>query len=457
MKSLANRKISFGSVFFFSLPTIINMIFMSLYTIVDGALVARLVSTDAMSAVNIVYPLLSVVVAVGTMFGSGGTAIIARKLGEGKKREACEKLTFLVVCAVSLGALISLLIFLFLRPLLFLLGASETIYGYCHAYTLPLLFFLPASILQLMFQTLFVAEGKPNLGLFVTVLAGLTNMVLDYVFMALLGTGIAGAAVATGLGYCLPALTGLIYFASNRRGNLFFVRFKPDWPLLLKSISNGSSEMVTNLSVSVTTLLFNLIMMHFLGADGVAAISIVLYLDFMLIAISLGYAMGISPLISYHYGAGNHESLQKLHRISLRFILLFSCGITAATILFSRPLVSIFTDTGSPVFSFAVEGIVLYAAGYLVKGYNIYSSAMFTAFSNGHISALLSFGRTFGLLVLCTLLLTALMGVRGIWLATPVAELISFFICRHFVVKYRSVYHYAPAASAAANGRPKGV
>lgn len=442
MKSLALKKITLLSVLRFALPTIITMIFMSLYTIADGVLVARLIHTDAMSAVNIVYPLLSVVVAAGTMFGSGGTAIIARKLGEKKEKEARENFTFLILCAAALGVFISLVILCFLRPLLLLLGANEAVYAYCYDYTLPLVFFLPASILQLMFQTIFVAEGRPNLGLFVTVLAGIANIVLDYVFIRFFHMGIAGAGVATGIGYCIPALTGLLYFSFNKKGNLRFVKGKPDWAVLLKSITNGSSEMVTNISVSITTLMFNLIMMHFLGADGVAAISIVLYIDFMLIAINLGYAMGVAPLISYQYGAGNHDALQKLYRISIRFTLAFSCLTTAFTILFAKPLVSIFADPGTPVFLFAVEGMILYAIGYLTKGYNIFSSAMFTAFSNGKVSAVLSFTRTFGLLIFCTLLLTALFGVNGVWIATPIAEILSFFLCRYFCVKYKGVYHY---------------
>ena len=261
------RKITVPSILKFALPSMVMMVVMSLYTVVDGMFVSRLVGTDAFSAVNIVYPLLSFVIALGTMFGTGITAIVSRKLGEGKQREANENVTFITLFAVGLGIVITVLSFIFLERLIYMLGADEDIYAYCYAYAFPLLFFQPANILQLEFQSLFVANGKPHIGLTVTV-------------------------AATGIGYCIPAFFSVFYFTFNRKAQLHFVKPKADWRVLLTSMTNGSSEMVSNLSGSITTFLFNIIMMRLVGNEGVAAISILLYLDFVLIAISLGYGCG---------------------------------------------------------------------------------------------------------------------------------------------------------------------
>ena len=307
------RKITVPSILKFALPSMVMMVVMSLYTVVDGMFVSRLVGTDAFSAVNIVYPLLSFVIALGTMFGTGITAIVSRKLGEGKQQEACENVTFITLFAVGLGIVITVLSFVFLEKIIYMLGANEDIYAYCYAYAFPLLFFQPANILQLEFQSLFVANGKPHIGLTVTVAGGLANVILDYVFIGVLNMGIAGAAVATGIGYCIPAFFSVFYFTFNRKAELHFVKPKMDWKVLLNSMTNGSSEMVSNLSGSITTFLFNIIMMRLVGNEGVAAISILLYLDFVLIAISLGYSMGVAPLFSF-FDQVIDELFTRLHR-----------------------------------------------------------------------------------------------------------------------------------------------
>lgn len=436
------QEITAKGILKFTLPSIIMMVIMSMYTVVDGTFVSRLVGTDAFSAVNIVYPMLSLILALGTMFGTGVTAVAATRMGEGKQREANENVSFVIAFTIVIGAVCSLIAFLFLEEIIRFLGANDAIYDYCYQYALPLVFFFPANILQLQFQSLFVAAGKPKVGLWVTVSGGLANVILDYVFIAIFGMGITGAAVATGIGYCVPAFYGLFYFTSSKRQGLRFVRPRTDWRVLRKTMSNGSSEMVSNLSGSIITLLFNIIMMRFIGQDGVAAISILLYMDFVLIAISLGYSMGVAPLFSYNYGCGNREKIRKLFRLSAWLTGLVGLVMTTGTVIFAKQLAGIFTPRGTAVYELAVGGLGIYAFSYLFKGYNIFASSMFTAFGDGRVSALLSFMHNLVFLTLCLVGLSALFGVDGVWFATPVAEALSICMAIQYTLRYGGVYHY---------------
>ena len=438
------RKISIGSLLQFAFPSIIMMIVMSLYTIIDGIFVSRLVGTAALSAVNIAYPLLSFVIALGTMFGTGVSAVVSIKMGEGRYKEARENISFITLVAVLTGCVIAVVSFLFLEDFIYLMGADDSIYQLCYDYLFPLLFFQPANILQLEFQSLFVANGKPYIGLGVTVAGGVANMVLDYVFIYTFDMGIAGAAIATGIGCSIPALYALVYFLFNRKVNLYFVRPKADWRVLFKTMTNGSSEMVTNLSACITTFLFNIILMRIVGQDGVAAISILLYIDFMLISVSYGYSMGIAPLISYNYGKKDIEKLHKLYRISLWFCVGVGIFMTSGTLLSSKGLALVFADRGSAVYNLTVSGLKIYAFGYLFKGFNIFTSAMFTAYGDGRISATLSFLRTLVFLVVLLLALPLFMGVEGVWFAPVLAEILAIVLALYFTVRKKTVYYYLP-------------
>lgn len=441
MNSALQREITLPSVLKFTLPSIIMMVVMSLYTVVDGMFVSRLIGTDAFSAVNIVYPLGSILIGLGTMLGAGITAIVSTQLGEGRQKTANQNFTFIIIFAVILGMVLTIVCLFFLDDIIFLLGSNEEIFHYCKAYALPLALFTTANILQFPFQNLYVANGKPAIGLILTTIGGVTNIVLDYVFIAILDMGIAGAAVATGIGYSIPAIFGLIYFSLNRKGPLHFVKPKVNWSVLLYTMGNGSSEMVNYLSTSVTTLLFNIIMMKFAGQNGVAAIAILLYLDFILIAVNLGYSMGAAPLFSYNYGCGDREKLRKLFRLSSTFCILTGIIMTIGTLLFVRPLTTIFAVPDSDVFTLAAAGLKIYAFSYLFKGVSIFSSAMFTAFGNGRVSALLSLLRTFVFLTASLLGLSALFGITGVWYATPLAEFLAFAVSLFFIWRYRSTYH----------------
>ncbi|MBC8560315.1 MATE family efflux transporter [Fumia xinanensis] len=441
MSNNLSKRITLPFLIKFTLPSIIVMVFTALYTIVDGFFVSNFVNTDALSAVNIVYPVINVVYAIGLMFSTGLTAIVARKVGEGRREEACRVFSFVSLCAALFGVVLTAVSFFGLDGIIRLLGSNDALFDYCRDYALTILGFFPFSILQLLFQNMMVADGRPGLGLITSLAGGITNMILDYVFIVPMGMGVAGAALATGIGYCVPTVAGLIYF-SVRRGGICFVKPLADWRSLLHSITNGSSEMVSNLAMSVTTFLFNIIMMRTLGQDGVAAITIVMYLDFLLVSVNLGYSMGVAPLISYNYGAQDNEKLKKLFRMSMMLLTGFSVLMTAGALLFPGPLSAVFAKPGTDVYRFAVHGLLIYAVSYLFKGYNIFASAMFTAFSDGKTSAILSFLRTFLFLVVCTLGMTALFGADGVWLAAPAAEILALAVTVFCFAKYRRFYHY---------------
>lgn len=441
MNNQLDHKITLGFLMKFTFPSILMMVIMSLYTVVDGTFVSRLIGTDAFSAVNLVYPIVSVTIGIGTMFASGLSAVLCRKLGQGRKLEADRDLSFVLVCAVGLGVILAVVCLLFLDPLLIFLGANSQVMAYCRAYALPLILFFPFSIVQLIFQSLYAADGAPHLGLITTLAGGIVNIVLDAVFIISFHWGIAGAAIATGLGYALPALFGFIYFALGKR-NLKFAAPVWDWPLLLEAAANGSSEMISNLSTSVTTFLFNIIMMRLIGQDGVAAIAILLYLDFILIAVNLGYAMGVAPLISYNYGKGRTTQLKKIVRLSLGFCTGTGVLMTLLTWLLTPQLTAVFTSPQSSVYALAAAGLQIYAVSYLFKGYNVFASALFTAFGNSRISALLSGLRTLVFLTGTLIVMAVLFGVNGVWAACPIVELLALGVSVWALAANRSVYDY---------------
>lgn len=425
----------------FAFPTMIMMTFMSLYTIVDGIFVSRLVGTDALSALNIAYPVLSLLIAAGVMFATGGSAIIARKLGEGKPEEARKDFSTLILTGILIGFIFTLVGNIFIEPISRLLGATDALLPDCMGYLSVSLYLAPACILQLLFQNFFVTAGKPIIGLVLTITGGLANMTLDYLFMGPCEMGVKGAALATGIGQLIPAVFGLIYFLCTR-GSLYIVKPHFYISLLAESCLNGSSEMVTNLSNAVITYLFNIMMLKFLGAPGVAAITIVLYGQFLFNALYMGFSMGVAPVISFNHGRNNLPLLQRIFRICIGFIVVSSISVIALALISSSTIVEIFTPRTTKTYEIARTGFFLFSINYIFAGINIFSSSMFTAFSNGKISAVISFVRTFVLIVINILLLPALIGVNGIWLAVPSAEFLTVFLSIYYFYKERNTYHY---------------
>lgn len=441
MSNSIAKDFKFFSLLRFALPTMVMMIFMSLYSIVDGIFISRLLGTNALSAANIVYPVISIVFAVGIMLSTGGSALIAKKLGEGKEREAREDFSFLTLVSFLFGIAILLIGNIFIEPIVRALGSTDALLPYCVDYLSVSLLLAPAAMLQMMFQTFFVTAGKPLIGLMLTISGGVANMILDYLFMGPFNMGISGAALATGIGELIPAVIGLFYFLFTRH-SLYLTKPVVRFQVLKESCFNGSSEMVTNLSTAVVTYLFNITMLKFLGEPGVAAITIVLYGQFLFNALYMGFSMGVAPVISYNHGSQNLPLLKRIFKICIGFISISSILITIMALVSSPVIVEIFTPIGSATYDIAKTGFFLFSINYIFAGINIYSSSMFTAFSDGKVSALISFVRTFVLIVLNIILLPYLMGVNGVWLAVPVAEFMTLFLSVYLFYKKRDVYHY---------------
>ncbi len=437
-----SKKINVLNLAKFTLPSIAMMIVMAFYTMVDGIFVARLIDTDAFAAINIVYPILNIVNGIGIMLAAGGCAYVGKELGEKRDQIARKHFSMIVYFGIGIGVVGAILSITFIDPIITFLGASPITYEYCYDYGLLLMLFMPIEILQILFQYFFVVAGKPVFGLIATIVGGVANIVLDYLFIAVFEMGVGGAALATGIGFAIPAVTGLLYFSFKRKGILYLTFAKLEWNHIRKIMQNGSSEMVASLALSVTTILFNLVMLKYLGEEGVAAISIMLYVDYLLNAVFFGYEIGVAPLFSYNYGAGNKVNLKKLMKLSLRFIAIAAILIFIIANVFSDQLIGIFVDSNDPVYAITKNGLWLFSLAFLVMGFNIFASAIFTALSNGKISALISFLRTFFLLSGAILLLPELFGIEAVWLAVPVAEGIAIIVSTICVLKYRRHYEY---------------
>ena len=439
MKNRLDQDFTLGGLLRFALPTTVMMVVTSLYTIVDGILTARLVGENALAAINIAFPAVCVVLAAGIMLGTGGSAVVSHRMGAGDLEGARRTFGFLTLAAVCAGACFSLLALLGAQPLARLLGASDLLLADAAEYLRILLLFAPMSMLQLLFESFFVAAGRPGLGLGLTVAAGVTNGVLDWLFMGPLQMGITGAAAATVTGYCIPAVCGVLFFLTRKEG-LRFGRPRPHWRLLGRACFNGSSEMVTNLSAAVTTFFFNAIMMELLGEPGVSAITIVLYAQFMLVALFLGFSMGVAPVFSFNLGAERYDRLRHTFRHCIRFLLGASVGMLALSLALAPLIVGVFSPAGTQVNALALAGFYRFSPTFLFSGVNIFASALFTALSDGRTSAAISFARTFGFLMAGLLLLPRIIGVTGVWIAVPAAEAISCLLSIGFLWRYRAKF-----------------
>ncbi len=426
----------------FALPTIVMTVFNTFYTMVDGLFVSNLIGTDALSAINLTAPAIGLITAVSGMLATGGSAVVMRKMGEGKEQEAREDFTLLILTNAAVGAVMMALGYGFMDELLGSIGLSAQVFGYCRDYLSRYLIFTIPILLMYNFSLYLIAADRSRLSLACTVAGGVINILLDYVLISLLDMGIRGAAVATGVGYSITAVVGFLVF--RRRDQL--LRFqKPTFrgKTLLRASTNGISELATSLVSGITTLLFNLAMLRYIGEDGVAAITIIMYVLMFVSALFIGYSYGVAPMISYYHGEGNREKLKKLVGFSLRFILGVSLLCTLASILVTPGLVGIFTRPDSPVYALAVTGNRLCSLALLFLGFNVFASGMFTALSNGPVSALLAFSRSFLFTAGAILLIPVLLGgVTGVWLATPAAELLGLGMSVFFLLRYRKRYGY---------------
>ncbi len=434
MNTSINQDFTPRTLLSFAMPSIIMMIFMSCYTIVDGIFVSRFVGSNALSSVNIVYPVAGIVIAVATMLATGGNAIISNYLGQGKPEEARSFMTQFIVIGLFVSLLIMVFSLILLTPICRILGSTDALLSDCQIYLAVLILFSPACMLQTFFQSFFVTAGKPNLGLLLMIGAGLLNGVLDYLLIVPLHMGVGGAALATGIGQSLPAVVGVIYFFS-RRTDLYFTRFKFDFRIIGEACYNGSSEMVSQLSNSIVTFLFNIILIRLAGAAGVAAITIILYGQFLFNAFYLGLSIGVSPVIGFQYGAGQKKKLRSTYRIIMLFTCISSVVIVVLSVPGSHSIVSVFTKDAD-TFQLAETGFKIFSVNFLFSGINIITSGFFTALSNGKISAIISFSRTLFFLVICLFVFPHFLGITGVWIAVPVAEFLTLLLCIRMHRKY---------------------
>ncbi len=427
----------------FVLPSIVMMIFTSIYGVVDGLFVSNYVGKTAFAAVNLIMPFLMAISALGFMIGTGGSAIVAKTLGEGKKEQANEYFSMLVYITLIGGIVLSALGILFSPLIARGLGADGALLTNCVLYARITLLSMPAFMLQNVFQSFFVTAEKPKLGLGVIVIAGVTNMVLDFLLVGVFQIGLAGAAFATVTSECIGGLFPILYFARKNSSLLKLGRTHFNGKIFLCACGNGSSELMTNLSSSIVNSLYNIQLMNLAGENGVAAFGTIMYVNFIFIAIFLGYSIGSAPLVSYHYGAGNHDELKNLFQKSLRLIGIWGLMLFILAQLIARPLAAIFVGYDADLFSMTQNGFRIYCIAYLINGFNIYGSSFFTALNNGLISAAISFLRTLVFQLAAVLLLPLLLGINGIWSAVAVAELLTLGLTVTFFVRKRKKYHYA--------------
>lgn len=435
------QPVNLKNIMKFAVPTIVMTVFMSFYTMVDGLFVSNLIGTDALSAINLTAPIISLVTAVSTMLATGGSAVIMKKMGEHKPSEARADFTFLIVINVIAGLIMCGLGRLFMDNIFESFSLSPQVFQYCHDYLSFYLLFTVPILLMNNFTLYMIASSQSTLSLICSVAGGVLNMILDYLLIAVFDLGISGAAIATGLGYSITAVVGLIVF-SNPKNYLHFQ--KPSWNVRVLAIAslNGSSEMASTLVTGIITLLFNWTMLKYVGENGIAAITIITYVLMFASSLYTGYSYGVAPLISFCYGEKNNRKMKKLIRISLKII----AGISFITVILSyavtKPLVSIFVRPENPVYDLAVTGNRICTFTLLFIGFNIFASGLFTALSNGITSAILAFSRSFLFMLVTMLVLPVILGVTGIWLATPVAELMAVCLSAYMIFKYRKQYDY---------------
>lgn len=426
----------------FVLPSIGMMIFTSIYGVVDGLFVSNFVGKTAFASVNLIIPFTMVLGAIGFMLGTGGNALVAKTLGEGKRDLANQYFSFLVLVAIVSGVTVTILGIIFIEPVAVLLGADDHMLHDCVVYGRILMAATPAFMLQIMFQSFLITAEKPAMGFWVTVIAGVTNMVLDALLIAVFHLGVPGAALATGISQCVGGIVPLIYFSRKNDSLLQFTKTKFQRDALWKSCSNGVSEFLSNISMSLVSMLYNLQLLKVAGENGVAAYGVIMYVQFIFIAIFIGYSIGTAPIIGYNYGAQNHKEMQNIFKKSLSLTTLAGAALMTSAFLLSEVLAKIFVGYDAALFEMTKRGFRFYALSFFLCGFNIFGSSFFTALSNGPVSAIISFLRTVVFQVAAVLVLPMFWGIDGIWASISVAEVLALIITGGFLAKLKNRYHY---------------
>ena len=433
---------TYGRLFRFALPSVVMMVFTSIYGVVDGYFVSNFVGKTPFAAVNLIMPYLMILGTLGFMFGAGGSALVGKTLGEGDRPRANAIFSLLVYASLALGILVTAVGILVLRPVAALLGAEGEMLENCVTYGRIILLALPAFMLQLEFQIFFVTAERPRLGLIFTVVAGVTNMVLDALLVGILSLGLVGAALATALSQVVGGVGPFIYFAMKNGSLLRLGRTRLMISPILRSLFNGSSELMSNVSMSLVGMLYNLRLIAYAGEDGVAAYGVLMYVNFIFVSAFIGYTIGISPIISYHFGADNRPELSNLRKKSVSAVLISSLAMFISAILLARPLASVFVGYDAALLAMTVRGFYIFSLSFLFAGLSILGSAFFTALNNGLVSGVMSFLRTLVFQTAAVLLLPIALGLDGIWLSIVVAELCAASVCVLLLVCLRKRYGY---------------
>lgn len=433
---------SYPRLFRFTLPSICMMLFTSVYLVIDGYFVSNFIGKTALAAVNMIYPVIMIIGSLGFMLGTGGSVLVAKTMGEGDDEKAKRLFTLIYLTSIVIGTLLTLPSFIFLDKIAYFLGARGELLDNSITYGRILLSTVVLFVVQMESQVFFITAEKPKLGLIMTVLSCGTNIVLDGVFCAILHLGVPGAAAATAVSQAIGGIIPLIYFTVKRNGRLYFTKTYFDKKALLKSASNGFSELLSNTSAAVIGMLFNAQLLRYVGENGVAAYSVLMYVSMVFVAIFIGFSGGVSPVVSYNYGAENEKELKSITRKLIILIVISSVLMLIFSFLMASPLSRLFVGYDKELYDMTVRGFYIYSLSFIFAGISIFSSSFFTALNNGFVSAVISFLRTFVLQFIFVIILPPILGIDGIWLSIVLAEMISFFISLYYLITKKKVYHY---------------
>lgn len=442
MKIKLSDHFTYSKLLRFVFPSIIMMIFTSIYGVVDGLFVSNFAGKTAFASINLVMPFVMILGGIGFMIGTGGTALVSKVLGEGKKEKANKIFTMMIIFTLLLGTLLSVIGVVSMPWVADFLGATEEMMADCILYGRIVTGFTVAFMLQNVFQSFLIAAEKPKLGLLATVLAGVTNMALDAIFIIVFKWGVAGAAIATGLSQCVGGIFPLIYFSRDNSSLLRLTNTKLEIKPILNACGNGSSELMSNISLSVVSMIYNFQLMKYVGEDGVSAYGVLMYVQFIFVAIYIGYAIGCAPITGYHFGAQNHGELKNMLRKSAFLSAISGVVLTILAIVLSSPLAKLFVGYDEELYELTRHAFSLFSYSFLLAGFNIFTSSFFTALNNGAVSAAISFMRTLIFQTSSVLILPIFLGVDGIWWAITVAEVFAFILSLIFLFAKREKYHY---------------
>lgn len=443
MKIQLSEHFTYKKLIKFTIPTIIMMIFTSIYGVVDGIFISNCVGSDAFASVNLIMPVLMILGTIGFMVGTGGSALVSKTIGEGKKEKANEYFSMLNYFLVAVGFILTIVGLIFIRPISKLLGAKGDILEYCVIYGRVLLVALIPFLLQNSFQSFLVVAEKPQMGLKISIVAGITNMVLDFLFIYVFKWGVFGAAFATAISQIVGGMIPLVYFIRKNDTPLRITKAKFDKKALVQTCINGSSEMLTNVSTSLVNMLYNMQLMKFAGADGVVAYGVIIYVSFIFSGTYIGYSIGSAPIISYHYGAENKEELKTLLKQSIILLGITSVIMTICAEILAKLLASVFVSYDNNLLEMNTNAIRIFSISFIISGFNIFASSFFTALNNGVVSAAISFLRTLVFQIAMIFILPIIWGLNGIWFAVVFAEILALIISIIFLVCNRKKYQYA--------------